>query len=276
MRGESHTYSWDKQVPGEKASFDAETMKLLARISDLEPQTHKWLMQPPGANILQVNLKAKYSPFVVVDPRQVAIDCYAGEIIPERSMFPWWNHWPVSQQIRSNGRWAVAPDRVSHSSLAHIQSWHPYEESEDGITMLMLNGLTDKAGAALVPLAQSWLSPAVMELASAGFRAEGFDPAQKAFVVARDGAPDTQPLEVRLAATSASPIDNPAFLVRNWGAGGVEVSIDGAPIASSSDVRVGQVHRLEGDDLVVWIRKSSTSPVTVSMRTVAATGGSRR
>ena len=72
-------------------------------------------------------------------------------------MFPWWNHWPVSQQIRSNGRWAVAPDRVSHSSLAHIQSWRPYEESADGLTMLMLNGLSDKPAEGLVPLAKSWL-----------------------------------------------------------------------------------------------------------------------
>ena len=129
MRGETHTYSWGDGPPGESAALPPETVKLLNRISDLEPQTHRWLMKPPGANILQVNLKATYSPFVVVDPRHVAIDCYAGEIIPERSMFPWWNHWPVSQQIRSNGRWAVAPDRVSHSSLAHIQSWQPFEET---------------------------------------------------------------------------------------------------------------------------------------------------
>jgi hypothetical protein len=65
---------------------------------------HGPLRRAPGGNILRANLKAKYSPYVVVDPRHVAIDCRAGEIIRERSMFPWWNHWPVSQQIRSNGR----------------------------------------------------------------------------------------------------------------------------------------------------------------------------
>jgi hypothetical protein len=265
MRGDSHTYSWDKQAPGEQAAFDADTMKLLARISDLEPQTHKWLMQPPGANILQVNLKATYSPFVVVDPRQVAIDCYAGEIIPERSMFPWWNHWPVSQQIRSNGRWAVAPDRASHSSLAHIQSWRPYEDGETGITMLMLNGLTDKTGAGLVPLAKAWLSPPPIEVASAGFRSEGFDPTQKAFVVSRHGAVDGQPLGITLRASAESPIVNPAFLIRDWGGAGAEIHIDGTRVAIGKDVRVGQVHRLEGDDLVVWVRKESAAPVRISI-----------
>jgi len=33
------------------------------------------------------------------------------------SPFPWWNHWPVAQ-IPSDGRYAQAPDRASHFSLA--------------------------------------------------------------------------------------------------------------------------------------------------------------
>jgi hypothetical protein len=267
MRGETHTYSWDKDAPGESgAALDPDTVKLLNRISDLEPQTHKWLMEPPGANILQVNLKARYTPFVVVDPRHVAIDCYAGEIIRDRSMFPWWNHWPVSQQIRSNGRWAVAPDRVSHSSLAHIQSWQPFAEDATGITMLMLNGLTDKAGAALVPMAKAWLTPAPAHVEGNGFRSEGFDPTQKAFVVSREGAEEREPLQLTLRGAAESPVVNPAIVVRNWGASSAEIEMDGTPVPRGKDVRVGAVHRLEGDDLVVWLRKESTAPVRLVIR----------
>jgi hypothetical protein len=196
-------------------------MKLLRRISDLEPGTHKWLMQPPGGNVLQVNLKATYSPYVVVDPRHVAIDCYAGAIIRERSMFPWWNHWPVSQQTRSNGRWAVAPDRVSHSSLAHIQSWQPFEETDAGITMLMLNGLTDKSGAELLPLARSWLSPPALEVATGGFRSEGFDAAERAFVVSREGAVVSQSVQVTLRVSAESPLVKPAIVIRKRTCGSV-------------------------------------------------------
>ena len=263
MGGDTHTYSWDKEAPGEAATLDPETVKLLNRISDLEPQTHKWLMQPPGANILQVNLKAKYTPFVVVDPRHVAIDCYAGEIIRERSMFPWWNHWPVSQQIRSNGRWAVAPDRVSHSSLAHIQSWQPFAEDANGITMLMLNGLTDKSGPALVPMAKAWLTPPATDVQGSGFRSEGFDPTQKAFVVSREGAEPSQALQLTLRGTTESPVVNPAIVVRNWGTAGAEIEIDGVPVPRGKDVRVGEVHRLEGDDLVMWLRKESGAPMRI-------------
>ena len=265
MQGASHTYSWAHEAPGEKANYDAETMALLGRISDLEPVTHKWLTEPPGGNILQVNLKAKYSPYVVVDPRHVAIDCYAGEIIRDRSMFPWWNHWPVSQQIRSNGRWAVAPDRVSHSSLAHIQSWQPFEETGTGITMLMLNGLTDKWGAELLPLARSWLSPPALEVAGTGFRSEGFDATEKAFVVSREGAATSQPLQVTLRASDQSPVVNPALVIRNWGLAPARVEIDGQAAPAGKDLRVGSVHRLEGDDLVVWIRKDATAPLRIAV-----------
>jgi len=272
MKGEAHTYSWADGPPGGKADFDAETLAVLHRISDLDTGGHRWLAQPPGGNILRVNLKARYSPYVVVDPRNVAIDCYAGEIIRERSIFPWWNHWPVSQQIRSNGRWSLAPDRVSHSSLAHIQSWRPYEETADGVTMLMLNGLTDKPAEALVPLAKSWLSPSRMDVDGEGFRGEGFDPAERAFVLARTGAAGPGRIAVTLRASAESPAVNPVLRVRRWDQALPRVEIGGRPAAAGKDVRAGLIPGLEGDDLVLWIRGEWTSPVRISIAPADAAG----
>jgi hypothetical protein len=265
MKGESHTYSWANEAPGTTgAPFDADTLKLLHEISDLEPETHKWLTQPSHGNILRVNLKAHYSPYVVVDPRHVAIDCYAGEIIRERSMFPWWNHWPVSQQIQSNGRWAIAPDRVSHSSLAHIQAWDPYARTPDSVTMLMLNGLTAQPATALVPLAAAWLTPPTFDVAGRGFSSDGFDPTERAFIGTRDASSDPR-VEMTIRATAGSPVVNPAIVIRNWGFAAPVVSIDGAPAPFGKDVRMGIVHTLEGDDLVLWLRKEATAPVRVSV-----------
>jgi hypothetical protein len=265
MKGEAHTYSWADGPPGEKASFDAETLATLHRISDLDTPGHRWLVRPAGGNILRVNLKARFSPYVIVDPRNVAIDCYAGEIIRERSIFPWWNHWPVSQQIRSTGRWALAPDRVSHSSLAHIQSWRPYEETADGVTMLMLNGLTDRTAEALVPLAKSWLSPPAMEVDGAEYAGEGFDPTERAFVVSRRGQDGPAPVTVALRASKDSPAVNPVLRVRRWNAALPHVEIGGRPAASGKDFRAGLIPGLEGDDLVLWVRGEWTSPVRISI-----------
>jgi len=263
MRGESHTYNWEKEPPGAKHNFDAETLNLLHRISDLDTNDHKWLTEPPGANIHLVNLKAGYSPFVIVNPKNVAIDCYAGEIIRERSMFPWWNHWPVSQQIRSNGRWAVAPDRVSHSSLTHIQSWQPYAETDHGVTMIMLNGLTNRPAAELIPLAKSWLTPPKARVSGGAYRSEGFDATERAFVFSRRGS-DNASMELTIEASAQSPVVNPAVVVRNWG-GGAKVTLDGQPAPESKDLRIGAVHRLDRDDLVLWMRKTSQAPVRIRL-----------
>jgi hypothetical protein len=270
MKGETETYSWAKEAPGFPADYDEATLKVLHRISDLATAQHKWLTKPRGGNILRVNLKAVYSPYVVIDPREAAIDCYAGEIIRERSMFPWWNHWPVSQQIRSNGRWAVAPDRPSHSSLAHIQSWRPFEETEDGITMLMLNGLTDKAATGLLPLAKSWLSPPLVEVSGGAFQSEGYDPAERAFrLVRREGSPAGR-LDVRLKASPDSPVVNPVLVVRNWGPSGATVEVDGRPVALGREARVGLLPGLERNDLVLWVRAESSAPLKISL---VPTGG---
>jgi hypothetical protein len=263
MKGEAHTYSWADGPPGEKASFDPETLATLHRISDFDTSGHQWLVRPAGGNILRVNLKARFSPYVVVDPRNVAIDCYAGEIIRERSIFPWWNHWPVSQQIRSNGRWAFAPDRVSHSSLAHIQSWRPYEEAADGVTMLMLNGLTDKPAEALLPMAKSWLSPPAMAVEGDGFSGAGFDPTERAFAVARTKPDGAARIAVTLRASKEAPAVNPVLRVRHWNAPLPRVEVDGRPAPLGKDVRAGLVAGLEGDDLVLWIRGEWTSPVRI-------------
>jgi hypothetical protein len=277
MKGEVHTYSWADGPPGEKASFDAETLATLHRISDLDTPGHQWLVRPDGGNILRVNLKARFSPYVIVDPRNVAIDCYAGEIIRERSIFPWWNHWPVSQQIRSSGRWALASDRVSHSSLAHIQSWRPYEETADGVTMLMLNGLTDKPAETLVPLAKAWLSPPKMDVEGEAFRGDGFDSTERAFVVARRGQDGPGRVTVILQASKDSPAVNPVLRIRRWDLAIPRVEVGGRTAVVGRDVRAGLIPGLEGDDLVLWIRGEWTSPIRISIAPTGGTGqgGSR-
>jgi hypothetical protein len=131
--------------------------------------------------------------------------------------------------------------------------------------MLMLNGLTDKTGAELLPLARSWLSPPALEIAGPGFRSEGFDATERAFVVARTGAPASQPLQVTLRASEQSPVVNPALVIRNWGLSAARVEIDGRPVPAGKDLRIGSVHRLEGDDLVVWIRKDATVPLRITV-----------
>jgi len=131
--------------------------------------------------------------------------------------------------------------------------------------MLMLNGLTDKPADALLPLAKSWLSPPKMEVEGGEFSGAGFDPTERAFVVARTKPAGPARLTVTLRASKDSPAVNPVLRVRRWDGPLPRVEVDGRPSPLGKDVRAGLVPGLEGDDLVLWIRGESTSHVRISL-----------
>jgi len=190
---------------------------------------------------------------------------YAGEVT--YSMFEWWNHWPVAQ-VRSSSISAVAPDRPSSSSLSHIY-WDPYAQTGNTMTKIMLHGLTTRSAAELVPLARSWLSPPGVELSGTGFQSQGYDPSQRAFVIARESGAVASQLRLSLNASSGSPLVNPAFVVKNWGDAEPKLSIDGKPVARGANFRYGFVRHLEGSDLVVWLAIETTKLTNLE---IAASG----
>jgi hypothetical protein len=237
MKGESFTYSWAKKTP---PSFD----------------------KPSSPNIQVVNLKSKFKPFTIVPPQNAKVSPYRGELT-KWSNFPWWNHWPVAQ-IASSGRSAVAPDRASHSSVSHI-NWEAYSQTGDTMTKIILDGLTIQSIAELVPLAKSWLSPPKMEMAGQGFRNEGYDPTQRAFVLVREGSGKLSPAELTLQASQEAPVVNPAIVIKNWGEEDSRLTINGKPVVRGKDFRLGHVATLEGTHLVVWIHKESEATVRISL-----------
>ena len=96
MQGQHKTYYWDRNGA---PAFDE---------------------NPPKANICRVNLKSERKPFALVAPpkkKNDLITSYGGH--GRRSMFNWWDHWPVSQDAL-DGRGARSAARPSHSSLFHI------------------------------------------------------------------------------------------------------------------------------------------------------------
>lgn len=245
MKGETATYTWSQKT---SRDFDFPA----------GPQT---MDRPKGPNIQVVNLKSDWKPFEVVSPAHSRFEVYRGE--KTFFTFECWNHWPLSQ-IVSSGRPCVAPDRASHSSLSHIY-WDPYESAENMQSKLLLNGLTTKRAADLLPLAKSWLTPPKMEVVGELFRSEGYDPAQRAFVVTRAASGKPAVLELTLLASLDTPIVNPAIVVKNWGENGARLKIDGKAMNWGKEFRHGHLQRLEGTDLIVWIRKESTTPVKITL-----------
>ena len=73
----------------------------------------------------------------------------------------------------------------------------------------------------------------------------------------------TEALKFELDADNDSPVYNIPLVVRNWGQSEAELTIDGKKIKRDKSFRLGHRRRVEGSDLIVWIRAEATRPVSV-------------
>jgi hypothetical protein len=251
MDGESKTYSWATPPPASKPPFP----------------------EPKNITIQMVNLKSKYKPFIIHEPGAV-IKPFAAAIRADFSHFPWWNHWPVAQ-LPNDGRLAVAPDRPSHSSLSQSNKSVPdtkeklraiHKTGDNTYEVVTLIGMTEQPVASLTTLARSWNNPPKLTLLGEGWTGGEYDKYQRAFVLEAKDAGKPGTVQFTLQASEASPACNPAFVVRNWGESDAEVQLDGQLKVLGKDLRLGHEHRLEGSDLIVWIKLQATKPLTITMK----------
>ena len=115
LKGESRTYSW----PGE-----------------LDSPAKSRNLQPANPNIQVVNLKSKLKPFIVFEPG-CRMTVYVGRVRKAVADFSAYNHFPVSL-LPSDGRFAVAPDRVSSFLHLHHRSAPPRREGRHDVGRLDL------------------------------------------------------------------------------------------------------------------------------------------
>ncbi len=274
-------YEWQETIivnpPGERPDDDINLDALTIANMKGETATYTWLPKPSGVygdlrqpkgidkpengNIQWVNLKSTWKPFEIVSPTHASFEIF--NIAKSYFSFGCWNHWPITQ-IPSSGRFCVAPDRASHSSLSHI-FWDTSETTESSMTKLLMDGLTTKPAAELAPLAKSWLTPAQIEVQGETFESKGYDPAQRAFVVVRKNPGPPVALGLTLRASDSSPLVNPAIVIKNWGDATAQLKINGKPISWGKDFRRGYVPHLDGTDLVVWMRQSSAEPLQLTL-----------
>jgi hypothetical protein len=265
LKGENKTFVWNKGAP-------------------------KPLGMPKNACIEVVNLKAKYKPFNVVDSNNVVINLFGefwGETHSPDSNFPCWGHWPVSRNedierfddifkeaYLGKIPWSegspklskfLSYDRPSHTSVSYM-FWDLYEKTDNSFTRILLNGLTDKPVEEIVFLAKSWRHPAELKVLSRNYSSKGFDKSQKAYILAceKNGEPST--LKFELSASKEKPIFNPAFVIQNWGDAHVKLKINGKQIKEGNDLKFGYNRKLDGTDLIVWIKIQSENSLTIEIK----------
>ena len=144
-------------------------------------------------------------------------------------------------------------------------TWEPYFESENKITKLMLHGLTEKKVEDLVPMARSWTDPASLTVTGDGLEFDKYDPEQMAYILRKKTSTNNQVLELNLAGTRESPVNNPVFVVKNWEGDAFDLEINGKKVTDGIDYRYGIEHSLEGDYLVLWNKIVTEDQVQVKM-----------
>ena len=129
--------------------------------------------------------------------------------------------------------------------------------------------MTDQPIDSLVPLARSWNSAPAATLAGSGFESGGYDKNQRAYVFTAK-APGASALEFSFEATTDSPIQNPAFVVKNWGNRPAKLAIDGKAIPRGKDFRFGHNKTLEGTDLVAWVKTKGDKKTSFKIQSPSA------
>jgi hypothetical protein len=128
---------------------------------------------------------------------------------------------------------------------------------------MFLFGLTTEPIAALAAIDRSWTNPPQIVVNGEGYRSNGYDPTQRAYQI-ESLKPADGSLSISLAASKASPVFNPVFIIKGWGSAQPSIAVNGKP-ASRNFYRIGQVHELESTDLIVWLQKESDTPIKITI-----------
>jgi hypothetical protein len=96
-----------------------------------------------------------------------------------------------------------------------------------------------------------------------GWRSDGYDVTERAYrVTALDVS---HLLSFRIDASEGAPLVNLCVVVADWGDSGAGVVIDGDSIPRGSDCRTGTRDRIDGRDLILWLRIAATQPTTITL-----------
>jgi hypothetical protein len=224
-------------------------------VANLKGETHKldWTDGVPenklkDASISIVNLKSDHK-VVVIYPDGTEIGTW-GELeraTDETHFAGPWNHWPVSQ-MPNDGRYALRTDRVTHSALGGGEP-----------ASMALYGFTAKDISTLIPLAKFWNYPPSLKILSGAKNAK-YDKSQKAYIMeATEGE-----VSLLIDASKEAPLHHPCFVIKNWGTGSVDLSMNGKILSPDKDLKIGYIPVEGGYNLVVWIDVESSVPLEIS------------
>jgi len=232
------------------ANTKGETLELKWKKPNKNPE-----QKLKDATIEWLNSKSEYKIFVIFQAPGISTwgDFEQSKYTDDPFAGPW-NHWPVSL-VPSDGRYAVAQDRVTHFALGANDSAPDYGS-------MVHYGFTLNNIEAVIPSARYWQDPPEISGVHGG-QILGFIKEEKAYYF---DSLDASSLSFTINANSDSPVINPAFVLKNCNAQHPEIKINGKSLASSDDFRTGIEHDVHGNPkIVLWVKHTSVKPIQVEV-----------
>ncbi len=264
LNGENYTYSWANGAPSFKKGEN-----------------------PENPVIQIINLKSQNKPFMVFE-KENNMEVFGIEQRPDMSHFPWWNHWPVAQNL-CDGRYCQAADRPSHFSLAwggppfHDETGNvikarlsgsegklKMEENDSGKTVKSfwsswMYGASNQSAEELAVLGRSWLQAPALKILKGDFVSREYDFTQRAYILDCNNSKSDQ-LELELLANNESPVVNICLVINGWEKDNIVVQLDGRILEKNKDYKIGNRRELEKEDTIVWISHKSDKSVKIILK----------
>ena len=211
---------------------------------------------PEGSNIVLMNLKSEYKPFVV-SPQPCEMYAYEGS--QGGSRFRWRDHWPTTLEP-TPGRNASGK-QAAHGSYYHITKIPIYEREGDSITKILLHGMTQSKAEDLVPLAKSWLNPPAI-ITKYGSKRGFYNQAERAYELVSSGGE----MSFILKGSAQSPVVNPVFIIHDWQNKEITINLDGNQLINNENYRWDRVQKIDRNDLIVWIDLQTEKEVSILLK----------
>lgn len=206
-------------------------------------------------NLQVINLKGRTKQFEIGE-----IGAYGETSLHRDVWWRGWNHYPV-QVIPSDGTQVKTFDRPSSMCPSTFRELR--HTKGNNIEAMVMYGLTDKQPAELMALNRAWnFAPAVTN--TNGCVSLGYERRERAFKFSKTG----EQIAFTLRASQEQPLENPAFVIANWGSpdSSVSLTVNGQTKSRGKDFSAGFEVATDGTStLVLWLALSATEPVSIEL-----------
>ncbi len=207
--------------------------------------------------VQQYNFKSENKPFICFEPGNKMV--LRENNIERYNEHGGCNHFPVGQ-ARCDGRTSTTSDRPSHCGSFPI-SEPVIHEKGDRYFWNGLYGINAMDMNEVIKLGRSWAYAPEIKIKDENTVSYGYDKSERCYQLEYKIS-KAKKIEFELVGNKENPINNPAFVIKNWKSGKAEVLVNGKP---AKDARIGINHELEGDNLVVFLFLENDKPVNITI-----------